>query len=167
LECDHFSGSEPLPDLEETCDSSELETENKDCLGAYQESFPVEASTDASVEVTGLEKASTDIESDNISVAVTDQGVASSLMVTDCKIYDQVSNKGGDQDVNNDGLVSLKELVELMDEEISHEGDDKEEKKNEPEEDVKSNDLSLLQGSSDSCDKSDDQGLFMLFLNNC
>ncbi|KAL9296191.1 hypothetical protein ACSQ67_022087 [Phaseolus vulgaris] len=152
------AGSEPLPDLEETCDSSELETENKDCLGAYQESFPVEASTDASVEVTGLEKASTDIESDNISVAVTDQGVASSLMVTDCKIYDQVSNKGGDQDVNNDGLVSLKELVELMDEEISHEGDDKEEKKNEPEEDVKSNDLSLLQGSSDSCDKSDDQG---------
>ncbi|KAK7342207.1 hypothetical protein VNO80_25151 [Phaseolus coccineus] len=78
-------------------------------------------------------------------------------MITGCKIYDQVNNKGGDQedfnndqDVNNGDLVSLKELVDLMDEKISHDGDEKEDKKDEPEEDDESNDLSLLEGSFDS-----------------
>jgi len=143
LEYDHISGSEPLPDLEETCDSSEVETENKECVGAHRESVPVEESTDAFMEVTTLEIA--DMEPDNVSVDVTDQDV------TDCKTNDQVSNKGDDQeDINNDQDVMNGdlEIVELIDENISHEGDDKEDTKNEPEKE----------------DGSNDQGSFMLFL---
>ncbi|XP_014494654.1 uncharacterized protein LOC106756661 [Vigna radiata var. radiata] len=148
---DHISGPDSLLDLEETCDSSDLETENKERVGACQESFPVEASADAMAPY-------------NVSVDVTDQGVAGSLsMITDCKIYDEVSNKSGDQvssdeDVNNGAMVRQKEQVELMDGKISHEGDDKEDKNNEPEVEDESDYSSLLEGSSDSCDRADDQG---------
>jgi len=159
---DPISGSDPLLDLEETCDSSDLETENKESVVACLESFPVEASADAITEVTGQEIA--DMVPDKVSVDVTDQGVAGSLsMITDCKIYDQVSNECGekvsnDEDVNNGALLSQKEQVGVMDEKISHEGDDKEDKNNEPEVEDESDYSSLLEGSSD------DQGLFMLFV---
>ncbi|BAT91190.1 hypothetical protein LR48_Vigan08g197900 [Vigna angularis] len=139
------AGPDPLLDLEETCESSDLETENKEGVGACQESFPVEASADAMVP-------------DNVSVDVTDQGVAGSLsMITDCEIYDEVNNKCGDQvssdeDVNNRALVSQKKQVELMDGKISHESDDKEDKNNEPEVEDESDYSSLLEG------RSDDQG---------
>ncbi|XP_027912052.1 uncharacterized protein LOC114170711 [Vigna unguiculata] len=147
------AGSDPLLDLEETCDSSDLETENKESVVACLESFPVEASADAITEVTGQEIA--DMVPDKVSVDVTDQGVAGSLsMITDCKIYDQVSNECGekvsnDEDVNNGALLSQKEQVGVMDEKISHEGDDKEDKNNEPEVEDESDYSSLLEGSSD------------------
>ncbi|CAJ1934053.1 unnamed protein product [Sphenostylis stenocarpa] len=139
------AGSEPFPVLEETCDSSELETENKECVGARRESFHSEPFTDAIMEVTGQEIA--DMVPDNVSVDVTVKAVAGSLpMIADCKMDDQVRNKGGDQeDNNNDQDV----LVEHM--------DDKEVKSNEPEEDDEYLTLEIEE-SSESYDKSDDQG---------
>lgn len=50
----------------------------------------------------------------NIFLDVTDQGVAGLLlMTTNCKSYDQVSNKDGDKDINKDQNVNNGALVSL------------------------------------------------------
>ncbi|KAL2988517.1 hypothetical protein AAZX31_11G090900 [Glycine max] len=117
------AGSESLPVLEESYDSSELETQNN---------FPLEASEDAFPEVTiGQDIAAvTVVVPDDVSEDVTHQKVAASLpMQSEC----------------------------IVDDKVSYEGDVKEDKNNEPREEDEPYDSNLkLEGSIDTCDKSDD-----------
>ncbi|TKY67843.1 dentin sialophosphoprotein [Spatholobus suberectus] len=127
------AGSELLPVLEESCDSFDLEIENKECFGAKQDNLPVEASEDATPEVTDQDIAAVSVVvSDDVSVDVTDQDVGGSFpMLAECNMDDQVSN----------------------------EGDDKEDKNNVPAEEAELHDSNLiLEGSYDTCDKSNDAG---------
>ncbi|RDX57826.1 hypothetical protein CR513_62905, partial [Mucuna pruriens] len=115
-------------------DSLELETENKECIGARQDNLLVEeASKDAIPDVTDQDIADVTVAvPDDVCVDVTDQEVAGSLpMPAECNMDDQVSN----------------------------EGDAKEDNNNEPQEEAEPHDSNLkLEGSSDTCDESDDAG---------
>lgn len=131
---DHIAGSELL---EESGDSSELENEIKECFGAGQDTFPIVASVDGVLEVTGQD-----------TTAVT-------VVVPDVDINDQVSNEGDDNEDNdqdvNDASLSLKGLVECnMDDQVVNEGEEKEDKNNKTHEEA-----------SSTRDHSDDTGLFL------
>ncbi|TKY67839.1 dentin sialophosphoprotein [Spatholobus suberectus] len=136
--------------------SKEDEQEKVNCLELEAEPHGSDEADIAAVSV---------VVSDDVSVDVTDQDVGGSFpMLAECNMDDQVSNevddkedKNNDQDVN-DASVSLKELVECnMDDQVSNEGDDKEDKNNVPAEEAELHDSNLiLEGSYDTCDKSND-----------
>ncbi|KAK7312161.1 hypothetical protein VNO77_35818 [Canavalia gladiata] len=112
------TGSELLlPVLEESCRSCELETESKECVGAREDAFPVEASKDAFQEVSDQHIAAFPVVvPDDVSVDVTDEDVAGSIPRTsvrdasvslkefvECNIHDQGLNEGDDNHDKNNG----------------------------------------------------------------
>ncbi|KAG5139113.1 hypothetical protein AAZX31_12G018000 [Glycine max] len=130
------AGSESLPVLEESSDSSEPETVNKECFGVRKDILPLVASEDAFPDVTDQDIAAvTVVAPDDVSVDVTHQEVAAIPMQSEC----------------------------IMDDQVSNEGDHKEDKNNETREEDEPNDSNLnLEGSFGTCDKSDDAGFEVL-----